>query len=341
MPSRLIQLVVPVDRAADVASMIGVHEPVDAWHTLVDGDRHVWTFLVAPDRVERLLDAVEDRFGTDGGYRLVVTGVDAVLPRPEPVETTPEPASDIPTVKREPRFGWSRISREELYQDIVKGTAVTPRFLVEVTLATVIAVVGLQRDQPAITIAAMIIAPLLGPNMALALATALGDIKLGRQALRTNVLGAGLAFLLALAVGFVWSVDVSIGEIEARTAVSLSDVVLALAAGIAGALSFTAGLGSALVGVMVAVALLPPLVVFAMLIAAGQWDLAMHAFVLLATNVVCVNLASVMTFVLQGIRPRRWYEAARSRRATRIAMILWSVILAVLTVLILLQQRGG
>ncbi len=116
---------------------------------------------------------------------------------------------------------------------------------------------------------------------------------------------------------------------------SLGDIALALAAGCAATLSFTSRAQSALIGVMVAVALLPPLVVLGMLIGAGEWDDAMGAFLLLVTNIIGINLASVMTFWVQGIHPVRWWEADKARKATTIAVAIWSTLLIVLMLVII------
>jgi uncharacterized membrane protein len=62
---------------------------------------------------------------------------------------------------------------------------------------------------------------------------------------------------------------------------------------------------------MVAVALLPPLVTFGMLFGAGYLQEAFSAILLLFTNIICVNLAGVITFLAQGIRAITWWEADR------------------------------
>jgi uncharacterized membrane protein len=59
--------------------------------------------------------------------------------------------------------------------------------------------------------------------------------------------------------------------------------------------------------------LLAPLVVCGLLIGAKQFSLALGALLLVATNVICVNLTGVLTFLLQGIRPKTWWES-RSRQ---------------------------
>jgi uncharacterized membrane protein len=117
--------------------------------------------------------------------------------------------------------------------------------------------------------------------------------------------------------------DPSTPEIASRTQVGFADVVLALASGVAGTLALTTGLPSSLIGVMVAVALLPPLASFGLLIAGGHFRAAGGALLLLVVNVVCVNLAGVLTFLVQGVRPRRGWVAERAARGARIAVALW------------------
>jgi uncharacterized membrane protein len=120
----------------------------------------------------------------------------------------------------------------------------------------------------------------------------------------------------------------------------MGDVALALASGAAGALAFTTGASSALIGVMVAVALLPPLVTCGLLFGAGHGAMAMGALLLFLTNMICINLAGVATFLLQGIRPLSWWEAKVARKATLRAMLLWVVLLAALVIVILYSRKS-
>ncbi|MHC4494051.1 MAG: TIGR00341 family protein, partial [Planctomycetota bacterium] len=63
------------------------------------------------------------------------------------------------------------------------------------------------------------------------------------------------------------------------------------------------------------------------------------AFLLLFTNVICVNLAAVVTFLLRGVGPRTWWEADKARRATRKAVLLWGALLVILAVIVWWTQR--
>lgn len=91
---------------------------------------------------------------------------------------------------------------------------------------------------------------------------------------------------------------------------------------------------------MVAVALLPPLVAFGLLLGGGHAALAMGALSLFLMNLICVNLAGVTTFLVQGIRPATWWEKDRAVKSTRIAIVLWAVLLAGLVGMIVLWQKG-
>lgn len=173
----------------------------------------------------------------------------------------------------------------------------------------------------------------------MALATTLGDQMLARKAVETNIVGILAALAFSALLGRFVTVDAAIPELLVRTKVSLGDIILALAAGGAAALSFTSGLLSALIGVMVAVALLPPLVTLGLLIGSGQWTLARGALLLLLTNLICINLAGVVVFLAQGIRPLSWWEAEKAKKATLRAILAWAASLLVLGILIVLSSR--
>jgi uncharacterized membrane protein len=66
---------------------------------------------------------------------------------------------------------------------------------------------------------------------------------------------------------------------------------------------------------------------------------ALGAMLLFAVNIVSVNLSGVLTFVLQGIRPRRWWEAEKARKAVMAAVALWVLLLGLLALLIIFAQK--
>ena len=331
MGDRLIQILVPADKEAQLRELIERVEGVEPWHEPSD-DLRLFSVQVPAERVEVILDPIQSQFCKTKGFRAVVVPVEASLPRQEEADGKGAGKDDA---REEPPRDATRISREELYADLSAHTRVTYVFMIMVVLSAIVAAVGLARNSPAIVIGAMVMAPLLGPNMALSLATTLGDVKLAVQALRANLAGLVLATAVALISGFLLDIDPASAEIAARIQVGPIDLVVALAAGIGGALAFTTGVPTSLVGVMVAVALLPPLVLFPMLLAAGELGLSLGALLLFLCNVISINLAGVATFLFQGVSPRSWWEAERSRRMTRRSLAVWISLLIVVAALII------
>lgn len=331
---RLVQIFVPTSEGERLRSRLEAAEVEGYW--LHDGDQQTVhaQALVEPGRLEAFSDGLEQAFDGISGFRVIILDAQAVLPRGNTAKPAEVEGQQAPTS--------SRISREELYADILAGTTIDWVFVAFVILSATVASIGLVRDNTAVIIGAMVMAPLLGPNVGLALASALGDLELGRKALKTNVVGVGIALGFSMLVGAFLHVDPLVHqEIASRTDVGLGEVVLALASGVAGGLAYTSGVSASLTGVMVAVALLPPLVVFGMLLIGGHWGLAFRAGVLLATNIASVNLAAVATFHFQGITPRNWYESKRATASARLAIGLWTGVLVALVVLILISAGLG
>lgn len=328
MALRLIEFHPPddFDLPDDVSDDYGV---IERWQLMRSDDATMERVLVESDRAEGFIEWLNDTYGLSEDRRALLLPVEAAVPRVEKEEGSDNNEKSV-----------GRISRDELYQDAKESTELSVVFYALVTLSTIVAAGGMLRDNTAVVIGAMVIAPLIGPNMGLALGTTLGDLDLLKRAAVSNVSGLLLGFALAVGAGLVLTVDPAVPELAIRSEVVMSDLLLALAAGVAGALSFTRGISSALIGVMVAVALLPPLVALGLFIGAAQWDVAYGAFLLLFTNVVSVNLAAVCTFLLQGVRPMRWYEAERAKKATRLAIALWIFAFALLTLAIWLAGEG-
>lgn len=284
--------------------------------------RQAIRMLLLDDKVQSTLDALQNITSTYPSTRIIVIPVDATLPLP--TKTKQEQKS-------------TTTSREALYDSVSKNAVLDSNFIVLVILSTLVAAIGLIKNNVAVVIGAMVIAPLLGPNLALGLGTALGDMDLMRKSLKTNLVGVSLAIGLSIILGLTWPFDISSPELLARTDVGMDSLALALASGAAAALSLTTGLSSVLVGVMVAVALLPPAATFGLMLGHGQYQLAMGAALLLAANVVCVNLATKIVFMVKGISPRTWWQKEKAKRAMNIYLLVWISGLIILAIIIYLR----
>lgn len=322
MPLRVVEICLPLNDHAEAEALVESHDLIDSW-CVTSGAMEVHRHLMEADKVEGLVDAIRSRFGD--GIRIVIMAVEATLPR---IETA---AVVTPTVELEapkPK-GRNRVSREELYEDVGERIRLDPVFFALAIASAVVACIGLATDDTVALIGAMVIAPLLGPNVGLSLATTLGDLDLGRRALKAGGAGIAASFAVAFLYGWLIGAPDSIA-IQERIAPGLFAVALALASGVAGGLAFTTGVPASLIGVMVAVALLPPLATGGMLLGAGETERSTGAFILLGVNLVAVNLAGVATFLAQGIRPIWTSAQTKARKAALTALAMWTLLLAAL-----------
>ena len=318
---KYVELVIKEGNADTVSAIAEKQEATDLRISAVGDDgMQAIRLLVTDDKLQSVLDALQTLLGGQSSARIIVLPVEVTLPEPSEEERKEEDSA--------------MAVREALYAGVEKNARLELNFIVLVFLSTIVAAIGLIENNVAVVIGAMVIAPLLGPNLAFGLGTALGDVALMRQAALTTTAGIALAVVLAVAISLFYPFDVAAPEIASRTVVGLDSAALALASGAAAALSLTTGLSSVLVGVMVAVALLPPAVTLGLMLGYGDFNLAMGAGLLLAINLVCVNLSCKLVFLLKGIRPRTWVEKERARRAMVIYILGWVVTLALLMLFI-------
>ena len=333
MALRLLEMVLRETDSDDVRKLLIDCNVIEYRQIRLPDGEVLVRILLDAEQTETVLDLLDRRYTGAEGNRVVVLPVEATLPR---AEAAPPAAPGQPPAEEPPP---ERIGREELYEDIKNGARLSPVYLAMVVLSTIVAAIGLYTNSVAIIIGAMVIAPLLGPNMALSLGTTLGDLRLLRQALVTVLAGVAATMVLSVVFGVLLQVSEASPEIVSRSSVGFGDIAVALASGSAGALAFTTGVSAALIGVMVAVALLPPLVTCGLLLGAGDLGLAFGAMALFLVNLICVNLAGMTTFLVQGIKPTSWWEKERATKATRVAIALSVALLAVLVAMIILMQH--
>ncbi|MDH5424062.1 MAG: TIGR00341 family protein [Gammaproteobacteria bacterium] len=326
---KIIEVITHSGNISSVKSIAEQYGAIDQWTAANsdDEERQVVRLLVDDPQRQIIMDALQNILSTNTSSRIVVLPVEVSLPLSE--------SDDKNKDTNKSSSGSS--TREELFQSISKNAELNSNFILLVILSTIVAAIGLIENNVAVVIGAMVIAPLLAPNIALALAAALGDIPLMLTSLRTNLAGLTLAFTLSLILGWLLPINLDSHELMSRTYVGLDSVVLALASGAAAVLSLTTGLSSVLVGVMVAVALLPPAATVGLMLGSGEMNLALGAGLLLAVNIVCVNLSAKIVFLLRGIKPRTWLEKRKARQSIIIYIVFWIMTLLVLLIAIYLH----
>lgn len=210
---------------------------------------------------------------------------------------------------------------EERFKDLfiaLKDDArIDSAYVVLMILSTILATVGLFLNSSSVIIGAMILAPLMAPIISLAMGLLRYDRKLFRNSCWKIGLGILLALFTAALLTLVSPYQPFTGEMQGRLNPTVLDLIVAIAAGIAGAYtkSFKEILHS-LAGVAIAVALVPPLAVAG--IGLGRLDplFFSQAFLLFGTNLIGIILAATITFRVLGFSP-----VVRDKRAVLIVSL--------------------
>jgi uncharacterized hydrophobic protein (TIGR00341 family) len=345
MALRLIEVFVPRASQGAIEAALEDHPTLAHWRVELDEDMVRLTYLFGGEAIGSGVEALQERVDDIAGARVIMMPVEATIPRPDEELAEAEEAADRkpPHQAEEERkraegaeaaTKQARVTTPELYQDVLTMSELTNSYVGLVVLSTIVAAFGLLNDSIIAIIGAMVIAPLIGPNVGLAMATTLADDRLAAKSAVTTMVGLAAALAASTLMGYWLPVDPTVSTLAGQTVINVLDIGLALAAGAAAVLSLTVGVSTALVGVMVAVALLPPAVAAGMFVGAGFVDLAWRSGLLVFSNVICINLAGVLTFVVQGVRPTQHWEAEQARFATAIAVSLWAILLGVLVYII-------
>ena len=312
----------------DISDDLGV---IEYWSSSrAQKSNREFNFLVSSEHVQNITDKVQRKLNKHSDWRIIVTPVETAIPRYDGEEESP----------KEPKKTYGKMTREALYDQILKGAEANTDFYILVFLSAIVTTVGLITNNLAVIIGAMVIAPLLGPNLALSFGVTLGDKPMIKQAFKSSMVGFGLTMLISIIAGYFVPVDnfITSNEYLQRIDVGFGSVVLALASGAAAVLSLTSGVSSTMVGVMVAVALMPPAVTMGISLGAGLMAESYGAMLLLAVNIICVNLSAKAVFTLKGIKPRTWYMRKKSMQSVKFGLIFWLVSLAILMVIIYLRH---
>lgn len=233
------------------------------------------------------------------------------------------------------------VFESKLFYDGEKKNQQIINFTVLLALSTVIATYGVVTDSTAAVIGAMIIAPLMTPIMACAAGVTLGSRFRSLNALRLVVLGvAGVIILSALLTFFLPTSMISFttnSQITSRVNPSLLDLLIAIAAGAAGAYAIgRQEIADSLAGVAIAISLVPPLAVVGISLGKFQWIDAFGSSILFLTNFFAILLAGAIVFRLLGLHrftpvKKEGFTHQKAVRVIIAGTILIAIILGVAT----------
>ena len=326
---RLVQLTVPEGSRESILDALdeqGVDYVVSEESGRGEYEAIVY-FPLPAAAVESVLDSLRTEGISEDAYTVVVDAETVISQRFERLREEYE-TDDVES---------DRISRQELQTE---AEQLTPTFRIYGTmtvLSAVVATAGLLLDSAAVVVGSMVIAPLIGPALGASIGTVLDEQELLRGAITYQIVGVAVAIasamLFAALVRFANvvppGVDIAtIDEIAERLSPDLLSLVIALGAGVAGILSIATGVSVALVGVMIAAALIPPAATAGIALAFGEPMAAVGSTVLVVVNVLSVNLAGLLTLWYAGYRPESLFDLQPTReRFRRQVLVLALVVL--------------
>ena len=199
-------------------------------------------------------------------------------------------------------------------------------FWVLLVLSTTIATLGILADSTAVVIGAMLVAPLMTPILAVSAGIVNGWVK------RVSIAFATVAGGVIVSVSVAWIVtswapqlipNASNSQILSRVSPTLIDMMIAVAAGAAGAYAtIDRRVSSSITGVAIAVALVPPLGVVGVTLKAGEFSDASGAFLLFLTNLVGIILMASVVFLIGGLAPVASFRENRDKMKTVVLTVL-------------------
>ncbi|AQL43159.1 TIGR00341 family protein [Halorientalis sp. IM1011] len=331
---RLLQVTIPTGKRETVLGALD-DEGVDYVVTDETSGREFTAIVHVPlpnPAVEPVLERLREAGIDDEAYTVVVEASTVVSRRFEELEDR---------YAEEEEVDEGRIAREEL-QTRAEELAPALRIYATMTvISAIIATAGLLLDSPAVVVGSMVIAPLIGPAMAASVGTVLDEQELFNRGVKLQVLGMSLAVVSAAAFAvFVRyahlippGIEITeVPEIRERLAPDFLSLAVALGAGVAGALSLSSGVSAAIVGVMIAVALIPPAATVGIGIAWGLPMVSIGSGVLALVNGLSINVAAIAVLWYNGYRPRHWFRLDEARSAVLKRVAILAVAIAVLSV---------
>ncbi|BDT90283.1 MULTISPECIES: DUF389 domain-containing protein [Nocardia] len=238
-----------------------------------------------------------------------------------PVETVLSDAGER-AVHEAPGDPSDAIVWQELLAQTHEESSLNATFLAFLTIACLLAAVGVATDSPVTIVGAMVVGPEFGPLAAFAVALSRRDFRLAGRSVVALAVGFPVAMVVTLLATLVWeqlgwiSIDGvgGISEVDFIYQVGPFSLVVALLAGAAGMLALVTAKSAALVGVFISVTTVPAAGFAVVAATLGEWRVAFLSAGQLAVNMAGIVAAGVIVLAL---RPRTGSEAGPVGRFKR------------------------
>ncbi len=167
--------------------------------------------------------------------------------------------------------------------------------------AALLASLGLDINSPAVIIGAMLISPLMSPILGIGLGIGVNDKELMINSIKNFAFAVGLSLFASATYFLLTPLGELTSEMQARTSPTLLDVGIAFFGGVAGIVAGSRkDKTTAIPGVAIATALMPPLCTAGFGLASGNPQIFFGAFYLFFLNAVFISLSTF--FIVRLLR---------------------------------------
>jgi uncharacterized hydrophobic protein (TIGR00271 family) len=195
--------------------------------------------------------------------------------------------------------------------------------------AIFVASVGLNVNSAAVIIGAMLISPLMGPIVGAGLALGINDNELLRKSVRNLAIAVAISILTSTVYFFLSPLGEAQSELLARTQPTFYDVLIAFFGGATGIVaSSRRERGTAVAGVAIATALMPPLCTAGFGLASGNWKYFLGALYLFTINSIFIALS---TFIF--VRYLRFKKVQGINQNTERRINRWVTVVATIVII--------
>jgi uncharacterized hydrophobic protein (TIGR00271 family) len=228
----------------------------------------------------------------------------------------------------------------KLVDDVAEQATLTPTYLVFMSLAGLLAGVGLLSNSVPILIGSMIIAPALPPLALVAFAVVAGRPSLAWRGAGVGLLGIAVAAVAGVFIAWLMNaVDVIPKDanllqrplLEERVRPGWWSLAAAFAAGIVGIEALSQKKTDTLVGTVAALALVPAAAAAGIAALSGDADRTLGGLLLLGVNVGLIIAMGILTLVVREGRPT----------GRNVGPCFMAVAIVALVVLLLAWARGS
>ncbi|MFW9981958.1 MAG: TIGR00341 family protein [Candidatus Thorarchaeota archaeon] len=311
-----MQITVPYEKTEAVLDFVIDAMGVNNVTKLDTDNAHLLVFRIPDDQANEAIEKLKSRgVGVEYGF-IDILDLKASLPRE--VEEVSEKK-----IQRD-----ATLAVEEIYENVKKQSSLSFDFIAFSILAAAMAGFGLIQNNTTVIVASMLLSPLMGPMLGVALGYVVRDRQLFAKGTINELISLGLSFAVGIVMAFlipilytggpaglVGRIELNVTneiltEITRRAGFSPIDIGVAIISGPAVAVSVTKGDMSSLVGVAISAALMPPAVNAALMMVLGLQfasstliSISIGSFALLAMNIILIDLAAIVMFRIKKLTP--------------------------------------